>query len=61
MTSEGKSAEFSSQEGTTQGCPLAMAMFAIALKPLHDEVRSLCMLMMEPAVTPSPTCVNSMM
>ena len=42
MTSEGKSAEFSSQEGTTQGCPLAMAMFAIALKPLHDEVRSLC-------------------
>jgi len=42
LTSGGKSAEFSSQEGTTQGCPLAMAMFAIALKPFHDELKEVC-------------------
>ena len=33
--------EFSSQEGTTQGCPLAMAMYAIALTPLVTKAKAL--------------------
>jgi hypothetical protein len=34
--------ELLSQEGTTQGCPLAMAMYAIALVPLLKQLLPLC-------------------
>jgi hypothetical protein len=34
--------ELLSQEGTTQGCPLAMAMYAIALAPLLKHLQPLC-------------------
>jgi hypothetical protein len=34
--------ELLSQEGTTQGCPLAMAMYAIALVPLLKHLLPLC-------------------
>ena len=34
--------ELLSQEGTTQGCPLAMAMYAIALVPLVKHLLPLC-------------------
>ena len=34
--------ELLSQEGTTQGCPLAMAMYAIALVPLVKHLIPLC-------------------
>jgi hypothetical protein len=34
--------ELLSQEGTTQGCPLAMAMYAIALVPLVKQLLPLC-------------------
>jgi len=36
-----KCVEFLSQEGTTQGCPLAMAMYAIALTPLLKNAKEL--------------------
>ena len=34
--------ELLSQEGTTQGCPLAMAMYAIALAPFQKRLIHLC-------------------
>ena len=34
--------EMLSQEGTTQGCPLAMAMYALALVPLVNQLHGLC-------------------
>ena len=34
--------ELLSQEGTTQGCPLAMAMYALALVPLTKHLQPLC-------------------
>ena len=34
--------ELLSQEGTTQGCPLAMAMYALALVPLSKQIQTIC-------------------
>ena len=34
--------ELLSCEGTTQGCPLAMAMYALALVPLVNQAKSVC-------------------
>jgi hypothetical protein len=34
--------ELLSQEGTTQGCPLAMAMYALALVPLSKHLQPIC-------------------
>jgi len=34
--------ELLSQEGTTQGCPLAMAMYALALAPLTKRLQPVC-------------------
>ena len=41
MLSDSVSFQFLSQEGTTQGCPLAMAMYALALAPLVKELHPL--------------------
>ena len=42
MQSERSFFELLSCEGTTQGCPLAMAMYALALVPLSKEVYPCC-------------------
>ena len=34
--------ELLSQEGTTQGCPLAMAMYALVFVPLSKHLQPLC-------------------
>jgi hypothetical protein len=34
--------ELPSEEGTTQGCPLGMAMYALALAPMVKELKTLC-------------------
>jgi hypothetical protein len=43
LTDDKGSFEFLSQEGTTQGCPLAMAMDALALVPLLKELHPKCL------------------
>ena len=42
MLDDQSSFKFLSQEGTTQGCPLAMAMYAIALSPLINDLHGVC-------------------
>jgi hypothetical protein len=42
MNGAGGFCELLSQEGTTQGCPLAMAMYAIALSPLLKHLQPMC-------------------
>ena len=34
--------EMTSEEGTTQGCPLAMAIYALALVPLANQLHGIC-------------------
>ena len=42
MQNDGVSFELLSLDGATQGCPLAMAMYALALVPLVSEVLPSC-------------------
>ncbi len=42
MQGSGRLFELLSSEGTTQGCPLAMAMYALALVPLVKEAQKQC-------------------